>query len=1189
MTEEHLVVLGVPQDALGQTAPKKAKMANQPFVLDYQRNVAKYAPTIRKGDSTLAAKFSALGLTPIETKSQDSNTHPFAAGVRSVATARALGMLHKVGIRHTFSMFSAVRDDSINLTLNKCERDVLGNAACDADALGKDPEMMSLDLVRPIVTPADIARASPIHTLQQLPAGDLSRKGFLYVDCYHLTPPDVANVLNRGQHNWAVWVGHQFHGDAGVCEEGGWVRLPSGRILFRSDPSSPAYTPHPDMSWLSGCSYKLPDNRYLVWTFKETLGSFSTYLFRIVDDALETGPLLPPAPMVKEIPVKISKLPEPFRGNKTRTAYWWACVRVWLWNFFASIIPYSHWWIPETRMRVQVDLFDRLRATLALRSRTSMSLKQLSSKTRDFLELDPKWSQLYRLFPSEFGGMVHATALAVFYHEIDAEASLLRTFQQTNVRALTDYNLYLNNPDLPPASGLATEYQSFAMILLVLAMVFVGFYIQQPGSHTELYLVPTYRMMFEQCREKVVGFLSAAWAFVYKHLKMFFLSSVFAPAVEETFKRVSYHPLWKLVSSVLCGYFDVAAFPVFPLGIFIVMVSLHLTWSILPMHFAMLAHAAYNFGGLFAFFTPPPGHGFAELMFINAYHVPWVAKLMVDTLEVWVSSYDSRLARQPRVITAHCAPKPKDVHVKVKGDWVVEPEDTPARSHIWWLLPTTVLGYAPARTDAQLFTVIEERIMVAPPGDPDSQSDAWDIVQMDGMRWGVTPYRKSPFLPIVRENELVQAWFQHFDDGKHKLRYRRALEVLDKEGIDVALRAARYTKVFVKTDELLIKYDYIDNYAVHGFKPRAIAEVHELIQAYIGPEVYEATNRFKKHCAWDSEPEVVKLEDRIVKIYLFAASGATDLILSQWFTRMTESVVMHSFDQIWIAAAGDDSVVVIKIDGLITKIEGDFGMFDQSQGLGPLGSQMHWEEFLGVSKETCDTLIVTHSSPFVIESRDKTHRMHITVRAMRRTGGADTTQGNSIVTLDSNRWVCLTIWEKRLPISQYQPLMKQLGFDLKIRERAHFGQLTFLKGMWVQVLEADFPLMWWWMPLPSRVLKMGKSLRDPRELYRLPLEEAALRFLQEQAAAYKPFLVCGPLAQFVKNFYNPVLPPRLLDPHKVQASNARLPKAFDDTPILEHYQTTREEWEYVCRQLPKRPFVMVAHPVYWRMARIDYG
>lgn len=64
--------------------------------------------------------------------------------------------------------------------------------------------------------------------------------------------------------------------------------------------------------------------------------------------------------------------------------------------------------------------------------------------------------------------------------------------------------------------------------------------------------------------------------------------------------------------------------------------------------------------------------------------------------------------------------------------------------------------------------------------------------------------------------------------------------------------------------------------------------------------------------------------------------------------------------------------------------------------------------------------------------------------------------------------------------------------------------MTFLKGMWYELGDLGYDAAVW-APLPSRILKMGKSLEDPRKYYPGDIRDAAYAFLSDVAMSYRAF------------------------------------------------------------------------------------
>jgi len=117
---------------------------------------------------------------------------------------------------------------------------------------------------------------------------------------------------------------------------------------------------------------------------------------------------------------------------------------------------------------------------------------------------------------------------------------------------------------------------------------------------------------------------------------------------------------------------------------------------------------------------------------------------------------------------------------------------------------------------------------------------------------------------------------------------------------------------------------------------------------------------------------------------------------------------------------------------------------------------------------------------------------------MRCTGGPDTTIGNSMVNVFAWLYVlCTHPHEDRNWVADF----KDLGFSVKLSRDVE--QPSFLKGLFYPVLIGGTKT-YMWGPLPSRIIKLGKSLKDPITIYHMHRgqeEMADKHYLHDQALA----------------------------------------------------------------------------------------
>jgi hypothetical protein len=168
----------------------------------------------------------------------------------------------------------------------------------------------------------------------------------------------------------------------------------------------------------------------------------------------------------------------------------------------------------------------------------------------------------------------------------------------------------------------------------------------------------------------------------------------------------------------------------------------------------------------------------------------------------------------------------------------------------------------------------------------------------------------------------------------------------------------------------------------------------------------------------------------------------------------------------------------------------------------------------------------------------------------------------------------------------------KLGFRMKLK-KVSLDQATFLKGMWYYTY--DGPV---WGPLVSRILKFGKSLRDPRILYKAQgvgknLVLASRLFLHDLACGLDTFLPVPLLRTLVKNFKQ--FDRRILvNPEqnwlKVEGTS-RSSSLHPDSwlQLEERYGILKEEFLLTERLIPKDPFCFITSPIFRVLAEIDYN
>jgi len=378
------------------------------------------------------------------------------------------------------------------------------------------------------------------------------------------------------------------------------------------------------------------------------------------------------------------------------------------------------------------------------------------------------------------------------------------------------------------------------------------------------------------------------------------------------------------------------------------------------------------------------------------------------------------------------------------------------------------------------------------------------------------------------------------------------------------------------------------------YKFRSLQNVNELVQTAVGPEMFEFYSRFKK---WFSQENVHWISARGVRwaVTMTYAGSFSDVELTRW---MQNALNTLSPATVHIIASGDDVLVVTcNPKGAVEVHELDAKMFDQSQGQGVLKYENATMLRFGVPPNVVDILYKSAGgkliAPFGAFGWNNVWVLDFSQRLIRMSGGVNTSSGNSNSSLSSAA-AAFTLFPDTMPVAERYAV---LGFDVKHKQFDNVLQATFLKGMWYQTTDGLF-----WGPLPSRVLKLGKSVTPITHLFsdlrhRLKnrpeefLTAAATRFVQEVLMGYRQLLrvpLLGDMCANWKMAQGKMHVP--IDQYTVAASSGHKPNL---TPagvrqVCRRYDITETELVEAIALLPRGPFTIVDHRVFRQMALVDY-
>lgn len=506
---------------------------------------------------------------------------------------------------------------------------------------------------------------------------------------------------------------------------------------------------------------------------------------------------------------------------------------------------------------------------------------------------------------------------------------------------------------------------------------------------------------------------------------------------------------------------------------------------------------------------------------------------------------------------------------------------------------------------------------------------------------------KTECYPRIQiSHEMWQTWRRHCDPAKLK-RYDSAWAKVSHSRPTALSRAIKSIQVNQKEDEALIKIPDAEGetWLEKGAISRSIHAVDPEIAVTIGPYVYEATERFKKDF-WLKKVGAVQNSP----IFVTMGAGRVDNELNEWWDFATTTLGWH------LIVAGDDMLLIYNTGAHVcTKhncaglyfVEGDLSQCDHSSRLGTMQNEMVFLSHYGVPHEILELMLANSRADLIVGLRNRPGDTMLIHRGYERnTGGTDTTIGNSLTSITAalytlmantqnfesptsgiaftscgcDNWITKTT-DQQVELFRYQ--YSCLGLTLKVRvtscnEASEVGLVcrlpTFLKGAWLPTT-GDAPSDRCWSPLPSRLLKMGKTLSDPRLTMRKSSKEVVTltTALERYAAAITYSMRAYAWPQPIVNWLKRVQPPvtdLFVTSHEFQerfrvalkndmfvlstlAESSFVPVPKIDDVALEmyakYYGVELEDLLDFFRQLQDlKPFTFFAHPIWYALAS-DYA
>lgn len=1149
----------------------------------------KFKVPVPKKNTNLINALSTQGLSlPLFlTNDVNNNSHPIGAAVRTYATVSAYADMYKCGATSCLSICGVDRD---RIILNKI-----------LDMTDENNRNFNLYIYRPLIVAKDIYRCHNNYLDCALPLVPQGVDAIFMLDVYdhmngNLGPEEIMDYcrmyIGERQTISLWWVGFSFLKPYGIgFDQGAWKRLENGRVQFFVDDALGNSYEHSACDWIwTNNVYRANERESLSWTIVQNWGA-KYYMVRFTygkDPIYVSAPLNPPSGWTEV------EIDEPMLSKNSIFMNQLFPITRFCVNYVPSLV---HYILGKKKVLVPTDLYELLKSQDFLKEKTRLSMQQMKTRAIDYMRDSSQMGLLLKYFPADFAVFIPNTVIAIFYENVafESKIGLLRrdiygeSLEQVNANLAqfnkaSDYG-NVNSKWFAAAAGLTLCYAGFKVGRMYDTPIF-GNVLKSMLSvcskplrvlFSLLGSIPSYTPVIDDFHH---GIATVENEFLDHFQKVSIIElGVLAPVIEEAIKRIPwigwlFGPL-EFARKLAYGVPFAAAAPT---------VVMHEITRRLPYGWGVFGHAFWNLsvywiaaqfnqvmfpgpalaGCLLGFyccknFMAHPAAEFMQQMYHSPNAFEWVSPN-----RVFSDNYPSEMSMIPTVNGVVEKVKPTCPLMKVKSKHVEmgrEPD-----TYWYCFLANPVPLRVPKRSDFNLMLVVTHRVLAAAPLDPVVQKTRWKKLP------DVVPYVTEPLI----WKELVEPWIDHFEEGMKKKRYLDALSQYERQGDCYLSMGYNWTEVMVKTDEALCKMEADGRVLL---KPRCIANVHPSVQLDLGPILYGATDRFKTYwCPFN--PYTLKYRKK--KFFLSYAGASTDRDLSEWWL-LAQHVEM---DEYYVMVSGDDSIIVTR-DCLGLKIFlGDFGMFDQSQSFGPLKYERRQLFRLGVSPYYLEKLKIMSSLPYRVVFKNMISKLSIdrSCRPIRDTGGPDTSIGNSINNAAA--------WVYSLSLSAQQPIektMQELGLDLKLKIVRNIEDADFLKGTWYPVQHDRYDH--YWGPLPSRLLKVGKSLRDPRTLYQGSYEQAAEQFLNDLACGYSSYLEVPLLRVFIRTFHKREKLRNLIEIYKITASPEPkpplLPGAFD--MLARRYKVELLDLQEFEASYPKEIFSYHCHPLYERMAMVDYS
>jgi hypothetical protein len=1026
-------------------------------------------------------------------------SHPISHAARDEAVRRVLASHAKDTYLSVLDYYGSDRTLSFNPETSKFICDFYK----DGEIVGKSNEYLKIDVTLGCHQRigGDNARGGSQRRVVDV---ESSFDVVLLVDIYQglgsaSSPfdPDTAKMLLTHSKNGCIyWIGRTFEGAAGVddCLEGAWYKNEVGEIVFSPEPNGQLYANHPSTDWLVERQFSGLD---IAESF--TIGPYKVFKISLSDFAgVPLNRTVHPSGFIDYRVVSVQK-----DLNQ---------IESFLYGELIGSLPFvprhllDKLLITNQSVPVHLATAAAVRAYI-YRSPSGSAVDACNSLIANSFNNDRKMKEFGKRFPEQFNKILTGTLFSALYGNRDVVAQQLLNLRKAGSHSESILK-QARSPELENTQRKSNYFITIAKYvggatLILKALKIIKSLIQISIRY--------YKFSRHQLNSGVLKFLLSMWKIVEKQI--IHLSSV-PPEMVLTEFLAMFRRFDTGIFALNSGF--VKKVIVIIKNVFSEMVKqFKLLRRLTPLMLAeilfeevvkMVCPIAGPGLGLLEFYRlgATPNLVFHSLTGLNwflwrkmsvsfklmvfVYNLSFHAGYNARVVDLWSKGIEFRKAHDEGFYIEATSSMllPLDLNTPFKATTVLLdkiPNKTRGSARFYYdkvevslaeaielvktevkddsgfyvLLSNSSVLYRPSNSDANLLAALELRRL----RDPELPSEEFlkeaykNAVLIAKQIYTEIPHGHPTFIESIENMK---------DGGKRLLRSHEANE--RGEFIKPSVTS------FMKRDELLPLKDV--GTAFTQIKTRIIMNYEPVIHAQQS-QVWKKINDCM-HANLNGQIKTIGPVGNTVTVQIYFASGFTQAQLSEIGETLRES------PHIVIVAAGDDSLVKFpdptRFNFLHFYEENDQSTFDITQGDVCLETAHKcFSASMDIPLEDMQLAADARKAPFT-SGRGRL-RISAKTPAMLSTGEKGTTVINTHDTVQAYTIHIFNVLQAELNGLKYELTLRQtcttLGYKTTGFSSNNLHDLTFLKGWWLS--DSCGNLMWY--PLPSQVIKAGKTLKHP--------------------------------------------------------------------------------------------------------------